>query len=120
METHEENQLKGALNWQYKPRRTESNLGDEIFSYLKQHDRTFVKNAVIVDLWNQIIPPGLQPFCRLDKRVGNTLYVQAQPGAYMHQLQMLSDELLDRIRQCAPRSGIQKIRIIPLRKENQE
>lgn len=120
METHEDNQLKGALSWQYKPRKKESQLGDEIYSYLKQHDKSLTKNAAIVDLWNQIIPPGLQPHCRLDKRVGNTLYVQVQPGPYMHQLQVLSGELLDRIRQNAPRSGIQKIRILPLKKENQE
>lgn len=120
MDTHEDDKLKGALAWQYKPRRTEAKLGDEIFTYLKRKDRALTKNAALVDLWAQLIPPPLQRYCRLDKRVGNTLYIQAQPGPYMHQLQMLSGELLDRVSQLAPRSGIQKIRIIPLKKDNEE
>jgi len=111
----EDKQLKGATGWQYRPRRTDSRLGNEVLSYLKQHDREFTKNAAIMDAWNSVVPPSLQPYCRLDKRAGNTLYLQAMPGPYMHQLQMLSGELLERIRQLAPRCGVQKIRIIPLK-----
>jgi len=116
MTQSEEDKLKGALGWQYRPRQTQSSLGDEIFSYLKQRDRAFTKNAMVVDIWNRLLPPAMQPFCKLDKRVGNTLYVQAQPGPYLHQLQMMTGELLDMIQQAAPRSGIQKIRVVPFNK----
>lgn len=109
----QEKQLKSALSWQYKPRHTESLIGGEVNSYLKRYHRTLVKNASIVDAWKAVVPPALQPFCRIDKRVGNTLYVQASTGSYMHQVQMLSNELLDGMKQLAPRCGIQKIKVIP-------
>ena len=114
MKQNEDDRLEGALGWQYRPRQTQSMLGDEIFSYLKQRDRTFTKNARVIDAWNDVVPPGLQPYCKLDKCVGNTLYVQVKPGPFMHQLQVLSGDLLEGIRQAAPRCGIQKIRVVPL------
>ena len=110
----EDKQLKGALSWQYRPKRKASPLGDEVVSYLKHRDRTFTKNATLVDIWETVVPPTLQPYCRLDKCVGNTLYLQAAPGPYMHQAQMLSTELLERIKQLAPRCGVQKIRVVPM------
>lgn len=116
----EDNKLKGALHWQYRPRRTESSLGEEIVSYLKQRDQMLTKNAGVLDVWDEIIPPELAPHCCLDKRVGNTLYIQARPGAYMSRIQLLSGELLEKIRHFAPRCGIQKIRVIPLQKNNEE
>ena len=116
----EEKQLKGALSWQYKPRRTESCLGDEVYSYLNRRHRAFTKNASIVDAWEAVVPPTLQPFCRLEKRVGNILYLQAEPGPYMHQAQMLAGELLERIKCSAPRCGIQKIRVVPKRNNGKE
>jgi hypothetical protein len=116
----EEKQLKSALDWQYKPRHTESLLGNEISSYLKKRHRTFVKNASIIDTWETFIPFAMRPFCQLEKCVGNTLYLQVQPGPYMHQAQMLSDELLEKINQRAPRCGIRKIKIVPMKKNNTE
>jgi hypothetical protein len=116
----EEKRLKGASSWQYKPRHTESCLGDVAGLYLKQRNRALTKNAAIVDAWEAVVPPTLQPFCRLEKRVGNTLYLQAEPGPYMHQAQMLSGELLERLKCQAPRCGIQKIRVVPTRNHNRE
>lgn len=111
----EDKQLKSALRWQYQPRHTESCLGDEVFSYLKRRNRALLKNATLVDIWEAVVPPTLRPFLQLDKRTGNTLYLQAEPGPYMHQAQMLSGELLERIQTIAPRCGIQKIRVVPTR-----
>lgn len=116
----QDKQLKGASAWQYKPRNTESNLGDEVSNYLKRRNREFGKNTQLVDLWQYIVPPTLQRFCRLDKRVGSTLYVKAQPGPYMHQLQMITEQLLEQIHRQIPRSGIQKIKITPEDQTNKE
>jgi len=116
----EDRQLKGASSWQYRPKRTDARLGDEVVSYLTQRSRALAKNATLVDIWEHVIPRTLQPFCRLDKRVGNTLYLQAEPGPYMYQAQMLSSELLEQIKQQAPRCGVQKIHIVPLQKNDKE
>lgn len=113
-DTNEEERLHGASNWQIKPKQTDSRLGEEIESYLKRHARTFEKNAPLMDVWEQVVPESMLPYCRPDKRVGNVLYVQAMPGAYMHRMQTIAGEVLEKIQRLSPRSGIQKIRIIPL------
>ena len=114
MSRDEDDYLRSACRWQWRPKRKDSRLGDEIFSYMKRRDRSFEKNAAIVDIWESVVPETLKPYCRLDKRVGNALYVQAMAGPYMHQMQMMTDQLLDRIHDLAPRSGIKKIRISPM------
>ena len=116
----EDNRLCGAASWQYKPKPTGSRLGNEITSYLKRHHRTLEKNAAVVDVWRQAVPELLRNHCKLDKRVGNTLYVQVVPGAYMHQMKMQAGEVLERIRQMAPRCGIQKIQMIPMQQSIEE
>lgn len=109
----EDKLLRGASSWQYKPRRTDWRLGDQIASYLEQHSRSFEKNATLLDIWPQVVPAFLLDYCRPGKRVGNTLYVEVTPGPYMHQMQMISGEVLDNIKQLAPRCGVQKIRLLP-------
>ena len=116
----DDEQLRGAASWQFKPKQTGVRLGDEITSYLKQHRRTFEKNASIVDIWPQVVPESLQDYCRPDKRVGNTLYVQVMPGVYMHQMQTMASEVLEKIKQLSPRCGIQKIQLIPMRHSIEE
>lgn len=114
----EEKLLRTAASWQHRPKQTSVCLGDEISLYLQRRKRAFEKNTFVVTIWEQVVPVALKPFCRLDRRVGNALYVEAQPGPYLHQVQMLSTELLDRIQQQAPRCGIQKIRVVPMKTRN--
>jgi hypothetical protein len=116
----DDERLRGATDWQLKPRRSASRLGDEITAYLKQHHRQFEKNASIIDIWRHVVPPALQDYCKPDKRVGNTLYVQVMPGAYMHRIQTMAGELTERIKQLSPRCGIQKIKITPMRQSTEE
>ena len=111
----EDDLLKGASSWQWKRKKTASPLGDEMSSYFKQRSRTFEKNSAIVDAWQRIVPASLQDYCRLDKRAGNTLYVQVLAGPYMHQAQMVCGEWIEQIQQYCPRCGITKIRLIPMR-----
>lgn len=112
--SNEESYLRSATNWQHKSKSAEAGLGREIFSYLQQHNKAFEQNAVIVEAWKSIVPPGLEPYCRLDKRVGNVLYIQAQPGPYMYQAQVMAGELQESLRRAAPRCGICRIKVIPM------
>ena len=111
----EDDLLKGASSWQWKSKPAGSRLGDEISSYFQQRSATFEKNSVIVDAWQQIVPTSLRDYCRLDKRVGSTLYVQVLAGPYMHQAQMVCSEWIEQLKQRCPRCGITKIRLIPMR-----
>ena len=62
MDTDEDKKLKSASGWQYRPRQSTSALGDEMLTYMQQRNRQLTKNAIVVDLWNEIIPPALEPF----------------------------------------------------------
>ncbi len=112
--------MRSATHWQASPTRTATGLGQEIVSYLQLNRRQFEQNAPLVEVWKSIVPPALEPHCRLDKRSGNVLYIQAQAGPYMHQVKVLSGELLERIRQAAPRCGICHIKVIPMQNDYQE
>ena len=109
----EEQRLRGAASWQFRPKPADWRLGEEIVSYLEKHSRTFAKNASLLDIWPEAVPAFLLNECRPGKRVGNTLYVEVTPGPFMHQMQMRSGEILEKIQQLAPRCGIQKIRLVP-------
>lgn len=109
----EDKRLRGASSWQYKPERTDRRLGEEIVEYLEQHNRSFEKNAALLDLWPQAVPAFLQDCCRPGKRTGNTLFVEVTPGPYMHQVQMYSGEILENLKHLAPRCGIRKLRLVP-------
>lgn len=114
MRRDEEKQLRDALGWQYRPKHSDLRLGEEIQKYIHLHQKSLEKNALLMEVWENLIPPLLQEHCRPDRRRGNTLYIQADPGAYMHQMQLIAGELLERINEQLPRSGIQKIKIIPI------
>jgi hypothetical protein len=114
----EDQYLRSATGWQVRPKKGDPKLGGQIMSYLEQHSGMLAKNAAIVDAWERVVPAGLKPFCRLDKRSGNVLLVQAMPGPYMHQVQMMAAELLEAIKRAAPRCGITKIKVVPMNKES--
>ncbi len=111
--SHEDNLLKSATRWQKRPPVTWRRAGETAEIFLRRNQRDLNRNAAIVDAWDSIIPPGLKPHCRLDRRVGGQLTVQATPGPYMHQLQMMQRELLDELNHRC-RTDIQKLRIVPM------
>ncbi len=113
--SEKDQKLYGASCWQVQPKKTSVPLNDAMSSYFKHRSRTFEKNSSIVDAWQRIVPVLLQDYCRLDKRVGNTLYVQVLAGPYMHQAQMVCSEWIEQLQQQCPRCGITKIRLIPMR-----
>lgn len=120
---HDEKQdalLKSATQWQAKPYSRCRRVGEEAELFLCRGQREYSKNALLVEAWNDLIPQGLKPYCRLDKRAGNVLTIQAAPGPYMHQIQMMQSELLAELHRQCPSVGIQKLRIIPLKDNGRE
>ena len=112
--------LKSATQWQTKPKLTCHRAGQDAAMFLSRHQRGYAKNAALVDAWDSLIPQGLRPYCRLDGRTGNVLTIQAAPGPYLHQIQMMQKELLAELGRLCPSAGIQKIRIIPLKDNGRE
>jgi hypothetical protein len=121
MQTHDEDRLlRSSTQWQKKPKAFEVRLGNEAASFLKRHQRQFAKNAELVDVWDQVLPAGMKPYCRLETFHGGVLTVEATPGPYMHQLQMMQRELIAELQRRCPRVSITKLRINPIKSENSD
>jgi predicted nucleic acid-binding Zn ribbon protein len=116
----QEKLLQSATQWQKKPYSRCQRIGEEAALFLRRNQKEYNKNAALVDVWDALIPQGLKPYCRLDRRAGNVLTIQAAPGPYMHQVQLMQCELLEELHRRCPGAGIQKLRIIPLKDESQE
>jgi hypothetical protein len=111
--TDEEKLLQSAVKWQYKPRRTSEQLGGKTEAYLKRNERRFKKNTQIVDVWEGLLPEGLSEHCNISGISGQTLELEVDTGTYMHELKLMSSELVEHLRQTCPGCGIKKIKLRP-------
>jgi hypothetical protein len=109
----QEKLLRSATGWQQRGRQTTSRAGVNANAYLQTRRRQLVKSAAVVDVWQDLLPPGFYEHCTLDKITGDTIYVQVDPGTYMHEMQLLSTELIEHIGNRCPNSGIKKIMLRP-------
>ncbi len=116
----EDKLLRSAVQWQYRPRSYCCRADNEAAGFLARHKRRLQRNAALVDAWEAIVPPGLKPWCRLDSVAGQVLTIQAAPGPYMHQIQIMQYELLAELRRQCPAAGIRKLRVIPLKETNED
>lgn len=116
----EDRLLQGAVGWQRKPRKTTVGLGGEVAAYLKQRGGELGKNASLMDVWAEALPPMLAERCRVESIQSGTLRVQVEPGPWMHELRMMTNELLDYFQEQCPRNRIRRIVLVPRREHNQE
>jgi hypothetical protein len=107
----EEKLLQSAVKWQYRARRTSERLGGKTEAYLKNNKPRFEKNTQIVDAWEGLLPEGLSEHCDISEVSGGTLKIEVDPGVYMHELKLISGELIEHLRQVCPRCGIRKIKL---------
>ncbi len=105
----EEKLLQSAVRWQYKPRRTSERLGGSAEAYLKNNKSRFEKNTQVVDAWEGLLPEGLSGHCNISDISGGVLKLEVDPGPYMHELKMMTQELVEHLGQVCPRCGIKKI-----------
>jgi hypothetical protein len=88
-------------------------LGVSIQGYLARRRGELKKNASIIDGWRALLPGHLHEVCSVESISGGVLRVAVEPGPYMHELSMLSDELLQRLEQLYPQACVRKIKFIP-------
>ena len=87
-------------------------LGLNARAYLDRQDVRLRKNCSVVDVWGEILPTMLYEHCRLAGISGGILRVEAEPGPYMHQMQMVSGELLEHLQNQCRRAGVKKIVVV--------
>lgn len=105
----EEKFLHSAVKWQYKPKQTSERLGGKAEAYLKKNKVRFEKNTQIVDAWEGLLPKELSEHCNISEISGGTLKLEVDTGTYMHELKLMSAELIEHLRRACPRCGIKKI-----------
>ena len=88
-------------------------LGASIRGYLTRRRGEFSKNASVVDNWRELLPKELQKACSLESISGGIMIVAVEPGPYMHELRVLSEDLVQQLRQMSPRSGVRGIKLVP-------
>ena len=91
-------------------------LGEVIFSYLGGKHRKLEANAGVVDAWREILPERFYDHCELMGIEGGVLRLEADPGPYMHELQVSSCALLEQLQRRCPRSGIRRLLLRPRRR----
>jgi hypothetical protein len=109
----QEKLLRSATGWQRRGRQTTSRAGVNANAYLQTRQRQLGKSAAIVDVWQEVLPPQFYEHCTLAKITGDAIYVEVDPGPYMHEMKLLNTELIEHIRNRCPGSGIKKIILRP-------
>ena len=90
-------------------------LGPTVQAYLDKRESRLKKNCSVVDVWHQVLPQELYDHCGLIGILGGTLRVEAEPGPYMHEMRMLSDELVEHLRNRCRWAGVKRIVLVPAR-----
>ena len=88
-------------------------LGIAAGSYLDRRDKQFTKNASVAEAWKQLLPNELYNHCTIAGISAKVLKVAVEPGPYMHEMQLLSQELLEHLRSQCRGCGITKIKLLP-------
>ncbi|MBN1457670.1 MAG: DUF721 domain-containing protein [Sedimentisphaerales bacterium] len=112
----EEKLLQSAVKWQQKTPDTSERLGNGVDRFLKGSHSRFKKNTAVVDVLSKLLPEGLAERSCVLEISGGTLKLQVDSGPYMHELRLISGELLKHLQQQCPKSGIKKITLFPGKK----
>ena len=111
----EDTDLRGATSWQWRRPQTTERLGVGLETYLDGKLSDFRKNAMVVDAWRQVLPSRFYEHCHLSGISRGVLRLEVEPGPYMHELGLLSEELLGHLQRECPRAGLKKIVLRPRR-----
>ena len=115
----DEKKLVDSLKYN-RPRPAETDrIGRVSEEYIRRNLKSMQKQASVVDVWESVVPAGMRAQCRLSGIRGSVLKIEVTPGPYMHEMNLVRSELLDEIRRQCPRSGIKKIQLYPMKKEEE-
>jgi hypothetical protein len=118
--TDEEAILRRAFLPEVRRYKPADGLGDTVRQYLKGRQREFKKNALVVDVWRDLIPAGLSEHCAVSGLTGGILYVSVTPGPYMHELRLMSEELTEELGRHCGTGCVKRIVLQPRRQEATE
>jgi len=103
--------LRSATAWQMKHRPVRR-LGDGIEGYLTEYVEASARVEPVVRAFMELLPAGLRGFCFVERYRQGVLYVSAQPGVYMHELNMMRTELAEQLSRQGGKVRVKEIRIV--------
>ena len=103
--------LRSATAWQYRRKDRTSSLGKCLDRYMHSKQHVLGKNSAVVDLWHELLPDEIERHCRLTGISKGIVSVEVDPGPYMHEMKLLSGELLEVLKSNCPRAGIKQIKL---------
>ncbi len=112
--------LRSVGIWRKKPASRSESIGSIAKSYLGGKSREFKRNTAVVDVWQDILPEGFYEHCSLASISGGVMCLYVDPGPYMHELKLISGELLDHIQERCPQAGIRKISLVARKGQAEE
>jgi len=101
--------LRSASAWQRKIPPPAVKLGDLVQDYLKKDLGSISSNALLADVWEELLPDQLQSHCSFVGLKNGTLRIAVEPGPYMHRLGQYKEILLQQIHQRCRGLRVNKI-----------
>lgn len=109
---NEDELLAGATSWQRRRRETTSSIADSGHRYLGFNLRRLKQSAKIVDAWQELVPEEMAAHCSIRKIEGGVIEVEVAPGPYMHEMRLMSSELVSHLRDICGQGKITKIKLV--------
>lgn len=104
--------LRGALGWQKKKRERTSRFGDSAKEYFGNRLNRLKKNAEVVDALAEVMESQFGEHCRLKSISGGVVRIEVDPGPYMHEMRLMSSELIELLKSKCPRAGLRSVKIV--------
>ena len=108
----EDELLKGATSWQYRRKETTSSIADSGHKYLGFNLRRLKQSAKIVDAWQELLPEEMADHCNIKKIEAGVIEVEVDSGPYLHEMRLMSNELIEHLRDICGRGKIKRIKLV--------
>ncbi|AQT67312.1 Zn-ribbon-containing, putative RNA-binding protein [Anaerohalosphaera lusitana] len=115
----EDKLLRSVSRWKKKKKDRTSPLSQVVRSYMDRNQPVFEKNAEVVEAWRDILPEHFYDHCQLAAIDKGVIRIEVDSGPFMHEMRLLSGELLEHLKSRCPRAKLKKIVLCP-RKARQD
>ena len=108
----EEQKLRDISKWR-KPKRYRAKSLGEVAGRLfeKEISPKHARYEKISQIWEELLPRELAKHCRIDNFIGGQLRVKADSPAYLYELQMCSESLLEELNRNFGGARIREIKL---------
>ncbi len=107
--------LRRAGRYKRPRRETSQPLGANVETYIKQRLGGLRRNAGVIDVWRQLLPDGLAAHCEISAFRAGVLEVEVDPGPYMHEMRLLSAEILSQLQRYCGGAQVRRLALRPRR-----